>query len=72
MVFALNGAEMDFHLNILHEEDLVEATGVLSPFSGYTVRITAKGFNRVPELLSRLRGVRSPNIQQYLALRFES
>jgi hypothetical protein len=25
-----------------------------------------------PELLSRLRGVRSPNIQQYLALRFET
>ena len=50
MIFALNGSEMDFLLNILRKEDLVEATGVIAPFSGYTVQITAKGFNRIAEM----------------------
>ena len=50
MVSALNTSEMDFLLNILQEEDLVEATAVSAPFSGYSVQISAKGFNRIAEL----------------------
>jgi len=50
MVFALNTTEMDFLLSILREEDLVEATAVIAPFSGFTVKISAKGFNRIAEL----------------------